>query len=72
MLLSFVSRFNLLQSFNYAHYLFLQKTVQIRDQLFVYTDPSNHFCPSLGPNGGSMATDSGLRFRDGIPYWHGA
>ncbi len=34
-----VSCFNLSQSFNYAPYLFFQKTVQNRDQLFLYTDP---------------------------------
>jgi hypothetical protein len=33
-----VSSFNLSQSFNYAHYL-LQKTVQIRDQLFLSSSP---------------------------------
>ncbi len=26
---------------------------------------SNHFCPSMGPNGGSVATDSGLLCRSG-------
>jgi hypothetical protein len=34
-----VSSFNLLQSFNYAPNLFCKKTVQIRDQLFLYTGP---------------------------------
>jgi hypothetical protein len=26
---------------------------------------SNHFCPSMGPNGGSVATDSGVNSRNG-------
>ncbi len=34
-----VSSFNLSQSFNNKPYLFLQKTVQIRDQFFLYMDP---------------------------------
>jgi hypothetical protein len=34
-----VSSFNLSQSFNSTPYLFLQKTVQIRDQFFLHTDP---------------------------------
>ncbi len=34
-----VCSFNLWQSFNYAPDLFCKKTVQIRDQLFLYTDP---------------------------------
>ncbi len=34
-----VNSFNLSQSFNYTHYLFYTKTVQNRDQLFLYTDP---------------------------------
>jgi hypothetical protein len=33
-----ISSFNQ-QSFNYAPYLFGKKPVQIRDQLFLYTDP---------------------------------
>ncbi len=28
---------------------------------------SNHFCPSMGPNGGSVAMDSELKDRDDIP-----
>ncbi len=37
----FFSSFNLLQSFNYTPYLFYKKrkTVHIRDQFFLYTDP---------------------------------
>jgi hypothetical protein len=35
-----VSSFNLSQSFNYAPYLFCKKTVQLRDQFFLYTDPT--------------------------------
>jgi hypothetical protein len=34
-----VGRFNLLQSFNYTPYLFLQKTLQIRYQFSLYMDP---------------------------------
>ncbi len=34
-----VSSFNLSQSFNYTPYLFYKKTVQNRDQLFLYMDP---------------------------------
>jgi hypothetical protein len=34
-----VSSFNLSLSFNYAPYLFGKKTVQKRDQLFLYIDP---------------------------------
>ncbi len=36
-----VSSFNLSQSFNYTPYLFLQKTVQIRDQFFLFMDPES-------------------------------
>jgi hypothetical protein len=28
----------------------------------------NHFCPSMGPNGGSVAMDSGWRGIHNIPY----
>ncbi len=35
-----VSSFNLSQSFNYTPDLFYQKTVQIRDQFFLYIDPA--------------------------------
>ncbi len=44
-----VSSFNLLQSFNYTPYLFYKKTVQIRDQVFLYVGPvqsSNAQCCS--------------------------
>ena len=34
-----VSSFKLSQSFNYTPYLFYKKTVQIRDQFFLYMDP---------------------------------
>jgi hypothetical protein len=45
-----VSSFNLSQSFDYAIDLFFQKTVQIRDQLFLYTDPvyESGFCSVAG------------------------
>ncbi len=33
---------------------------------------SNHFCPSMGTNGGSVAMDSGLIFRVGFDFWHDA
>jgi hypothetical protein len=35
-----VSSFNLSQSFNYTLYLFYKKTVQIREQFFLYMDPA--------------------------------
>ncbi len=31
--------FNLSQSFNYTPYLFYKKTLQVRDQFFLYMDP---------------------------------
>jgi hypothetical protein len=42
-----VSSFNLSQSFNYTPYLFYQKTVQIRDQFFLYIlmDPAWSLLP---------------------------
>ncbi len=40
-----VSTFNLSQSFNYTPYLFNQKTVQIRDQFFLYMDPAWSLLP---------------------------
>ncbi len=40
-----VSNFNLSQSFNYTSYLFYKKTVQIRDQYFMYVNPEKSvFC----------------------------
>ncbi len=50
-----VSSFNLSQSFNYALYIFCQKTVQIRDQLFLYTDPKHYWSELL------LCLVSGLR-----------
>ncbi len=35
-----VSSFNLSQSFNYTPYLFFKKTVQIKNQFFLYMDPA--------------------------------
>ncbi len=53
------SSFNLLQSFNYAPYLFCKKRLNSEINCFLYTDPGHlqicEYCPCLGgPGGGNQ------------------
>jgi hypothetical protein len=62
-----VSRFILLQSFNYTPFLFCKKTLQIRDHFFLVMHPELEFLKSLWGKG----TEEEEGYRTGPPGYKG-